>query len=79
MSRRVIYSINNIDGTICVDIFVRHDGSHGFETYRRDVEDPDGWFPIGGYSAQEFSDQEAALEAASELVVWLHAALQKRG
>ena len=44
---RVLRSINDEDASRCVDIFLRPDGSIGFEEYRRDVEDGRGWFPVG--------------------------------
>lgn len=79
MPRRVVDSINNADSTICVDLFVRPDGSYGFESYRRDVEDASGWFPIGGHAAMSFLGQDAALAKAKAVVAWLPVALEKRG
>ena len=34
---RVLRSINNEDASLCVDIFLRPEGTVGFEEYRRDV------------------------------------------
>jgi hypothetical protein len=68
---KVLRSINNEDASLCVDIFQRPDGTIGFEEYRRDIEDNQGWFPIGGYSSQVFADQGAALQAAKSEVNWL--------
>ena len=39
---RVLRSINDEDAARCVDIFLRPDGTLGFEEYRRDVEDGRG-------------------------------------
>jgi len=64
-------SINSYDQSICVDIFVRPDGSFGYEEYRRDVEDGRGWFPIGCYHAQVFKTQKDALGHASKTIGWL--------
>jgi len=50
MPTRVIASFNNPAGDHCVDIFVRDDGTFGFEEYRRDPEDMRGWFPLHRYS-----------------------------
>jgi hypothetical protein len=74
---KVARSIETEDGGRCVDIFVRPDGSFGFEEYRRDVEDARGWFPIGGYAPQSYADEAAALEAASSKVAWLANRLRK--
>ena len=53
-ANKVSRSIETGDGGRCVDIFVRPDGSWGFEEYRRDVEDARGWFPIGGHARKVF-------------------------
>jgi hypothetical protein len=74
---KVARSIETEDGGRCVDIFVRPDGSFGFEEYRRDVEDTRGWFPIGGYAHQSYTDQAAALAAASSKVAWLADLIRK--
>lgn len=66
----VLRSINNPDGSLCVDVFSRPDGSIGFEEFRRDVEDTRGWFAIGGHAERRFSSAEDALQAATEAVVW---------
>ena len=42
---KVMKSINGHDDSICVDIFLRPDGTFGFEEYRRDVEDARVGFP----------------------------------
>ena len=68
---RVLRSINSEDASRCVDIFLRPEGTTGFEEFRRDVEDGRGWFPVGGHSGRTFNDESAALEAALAEVVWL--------
>ena len=68
---KVMKSINNHDGSHCVDIFKRPDDTFGFEEYRRDVEDGRGWFPIGGYSEKSFATIEDGLNAARNAVGWL--------
>jgi hypothetical protein len=72
---RVLHSINNQDASRCVDIFLRPEGTVGFEEYRRDVEDGRGWFPIGTYSSRTFSEESIALQAAIEAVPWLRGIL----
>ncbi len=67
----VLRSVTHSDGTHCVDIFERSDGSFGFELYRRDVEDAQGWFAIGGFVGLEFASFEAALNAAEKEFDWL--------
>jgi len=73
MSRanRVLTSIETEDGARCVDIFVRADGTFGFEEYRRDVEDGRGWFLVGHYSQDMYASQDAALATALLKVAWL--------
>jgi hypothetical protein len=61
----------------CVDIFVRPDGTFGFEEFRRDPEDMGTWTPIAYYSAQEFFSQQDAVAAAREAVVWLAEVLDR--
>ncbi|GKQ52460.1 hypothetical protein [Bradyrhizobium sp. Ce-3] len=72
---RVLRSINDEDGARCVDIFLRPDGTIGFEEYRRDVEDSRGWFPVGGHSFGIFHEEGAALAAAMRDVPWLRRAV----
>lgn len=69
--KRVMQSIETPDGGRCVDLFVRPDGTYGFEEYRRDVEDACGWFPIGRYAAVVFSTAQDARTAAEQYVKWL--------
>lgn len=75
---RVLRSINDESAARCVDVFLRPDGSCGFEEYRRDVEDGRGWFAIGGYADRSFDDETAAMQAAISVVPWLGAARSSR-
>ena len=59
----------------CVDVFVRPDGTFGFEEFRRDPEDMGAWTPIGSYSTREFETEAGALSAARDAVPWLPAVL----
>ena len=61
----------------CVDIFVRPDGTFGFEEFRRDPEDMGTWTPVAYYSAQEFVSQDDAVAAAREMVPWLAPVLDR--
>ena len=66
----VLKSVNTPDGGRCVDIFRRPDGSYGFEEFRRDVEDPSGWFGIGGHRELRFKSEAEAGAAAASAVPW---------
>ena len=67
---KVLRSVNTPDGGRCVDIFVRPDGTFGFEEFRRDVEDLSGWFAIGGFTAKVFDTEQDALDQALAAVSW---------
>jgi len=71
----VMLSVNMPGNSICVDIFKRPDGSFGFEEFRRDQEDGQGWFPIGYYAHQVFDSFEKAKDSARTTVGWLNQAL----
>ena len=51
-------------------VFEREDGTFGFEEYRRDPEDGQGWFVIGHHGHHSFNSFEAAEEAAKSTVAW---------
>ena len=70
-SIKVLTSIENSAGNHSVDIFVRADGTFGFEEYRRDPEDVSGWFSLHRYSHRVFSTAEAALAQAKSKVEWM--------
>jgi hypothetical protein len=54
-----------------VDIFVRPDGTFGFEEFRRDPEDMGAWTPVSYYSTREFEAEADALTAARVAIPWL--------
>ena len=68
---KVLRSIETPGGSRCVDLFVRPDGTFGFEEYRRDSEDGRGWYPIGFFESQKFASETDALRAARRIVPWL--------
>jgi hypothetical protein len=72
---RVLISINIEDASRCVDIFLRPDNSFGFEEYRRDIEDNQGWFTIGFFGHQVFNSETQARKAALLKVSWLAGAM----
>lgn len=67
----VIKSVNSPDGTLCVDVFRRPDGSFGFDEFRRDPEDARGWYSIGHHSDAVFTSDTDAWSAAQSSVGWL--------
>jgi DNA-binding transcriptional LysR family regulator len=83
MSRRidkswpVFISIENFEHDRCVDLFSRPDGSHGFEEFRRDVEDRGEWTPLQYYSGSSYTSRQAALAAAMQCVTWLPDAIKQ--
>jgi hypothetical protein len=72
---KVNRSIETPDGGRCVDLFRRHDGSFGFEEYRRDPEDGSGWYPVGRHAGAIFASEAGALAEARRLVGWLNLVL----
>ena len=72
---KVLRSIEIPDGGRCVDIFIRPDGTFGFEEFRRDVEDAKSWFPIGGHGDRSFTTAEDAFQHALAAVSWLDSTL----
>ena len=67
----VVASIDNPTGDHCVDIFVREDGSFGFEEFRRDHEDLRGWFSLNLHRARSFPSKDEALAQARLSVAWM--------
>jgi hypothetical protein len=55
----------------CVDIFLRPDGTFGFEEFRRDPEDRGVWTPVAYFSGQGYETEAEALAAARTRVSWL--------
>lgn len=62
----------------CVDIFVRPDGSFGFEEFRRDPEDMGAWTPVAYFSGREYESEDEAAAAARESVRWLGEVLDRQ-
>ena len=74
----VVESIENAEHDRCVDVFVRPDGTYGFEEFRRDVEDGGTWTPVAFFSHAAWDSEGAALGAGVRAVAWLDAALRRR-
>ena len=47
---KVVKSINDITGTLCVDIISNGEGQFSYKCFRRDPEDNSGWYPYGAES-----------------------------
>jgi len=74
-SWKVVASPSTLTLDRCVDIFLRPDGSYGFEEFRRDPEDGGVWTPIAYFSSRRYDAEDAALAAARAAVPWLGAVL----
>ncbi len=67
----VIRSINNIDESLCVDIFQREDNTFGFDEYRRDKETNEGWYKIHSYGHNIYLTEQEAFDNACKNILWL--------
>jgi hypothetical protein len=54
-----------------VDIFIRPDGTFGFEEFRRDPEDMGAWTPVAYFSGLGYETELDAVAAARQSVRWL--------
>lgn len=71
MSRKVLASFEDAFRSHCVDIFVRADGTFGFEEYRSEVDGSGSWQSLGRYSRLSFGSGAQALDEAQLRVAWL--------
>ncbi|WP_439548218.1 hypothetical protein [Falsiroseomonas sp.] len=67
----VLDSIENEQHDRCVDVFLRPDGSFGFEAFRRDAEDAGAWTPVSYFSGLRHATRAATLEEAARRIAWL--------
>ena len=70
-SWRIVSAYETTEHNRAVDVFVRPDGSFGFEEFRRDPEDMGTWYDVAYFAEQRFESQEAAERAAHQQVHWL--------
>jgi len=70
-SWRVIASPSTPGVDRCVDVFLRPDGTFGFEEFRRDPEDMGAWTAVAYYSTRRYSTEIEAVDAARDSVSWL--------
>ena len=68
----VIFSINNDEGNLCLDIFIRENKTFGFEEFRKDPENINGWYKIGNYGDKIYFNQKEAYENACKNIMWLN-------
>jgi hypothetical protein len=76
-TNKVLRSVNSDGETICVDVFVRPDGTYGFDEFRRDPEDGRGWYSIGQHGSANFVSFDDAFAEARKTVSWLNDAIPK--
>jgi hypothetical protein len=67
----VLDSIENGEANRCVDIFLRPDGTFGFEEYRRDPEDAGLWTLVAYHAQRIYATREEAKAAARTIIAWL--------
>lgn len=81
MSRRfnwtVLDSYHIDDGSLCVDVFVRPDGTFGFEQFRREVEDFNRWERVSYFGEREYGDLDGAIAAARRQLAWFDELLSR--
>jgi hypothetical protein len=68
---QVLASVENAEANRCVDIFMRGDGSFGFEEYRRDPEDGGQWTLVAYHSYRVYATRDEARAAAGQIVGWM--------
>ena len=71
MKNRVLTSLESSSSDRCVDIFIRPDGTFGFEEFRRDPEDCGQWRCLNRFSQHVFPSERQAVATAKECVPWL--------
>ena len=71
MSGKVLVSLESDDNSRCVDVFVRTDGSFGFEEFRSEFDGDGRWQPLNKHASLSSGCVEAALEEAKQRVAWL--------
>jgi len=67
----VLVSFEADQGSQCLDIFKREDGTFGFEQYRAESDGSSRWQSLGRYSLLSFASGEEALGVAKQRVPWL--------
>ena len=68
---KVVKSIHDINGILCVDILSNKYNKFSFKSFRRDPEDNSGWYPYGPESFFSYNSCQEAEEAAKLIVPWM--------
>lgn len=72
MSRKVLASFESSDGSHCVDVFTRADGTFfWFEEFRGESDGAARWQALGKYASLVFASGRQRFLAAQEPVQWL--------
>jgi hypothetical protein len=71
----VLASYQTFEADRCVDVFIRPDGTFGFEEFRRDPEDRGAWTPLSYFSTRQFPTESDAVFSARQNVMWLETLL----
>ena len=73
MNWKVLASLESRDGSHCVDIFMREDGSFRFEEFRGESDGAGHWQSLGKHQLLVFASGEETLAEAKRRVQWLNA------
>ena len=73
MNPKVLASFESSDGSHCVDIFVREDGTFGFEEFRAEFDGAGRWQSLGKHWSLVFASGEETLTEAKRRIQWLSA------
>jgi hypothetical protein len=65
-----VKTLTRSDGVYKVDIFLRNDGTYGFEEFKWAAEES-CWIPFGKYSTAIIDTLERAIQEAESRVRWL--------
>jgi hypothetical protein len=71
MRSKVLASFEDRFRYLCVDVFVRADGTFGFEEFRRESDGDRTWQSSSKYSGLSFASGERAFLEARQRVAWL--------
>jgi hypothetical protein len=71
MRSQVLASFEDRFRSRCVDVFVREDGTFGFEEFRSESDGDGGWQSLAKYSELSFASGELALREAERHIGWL--------
>lgn len=71
MAIKVLASFEDSFSAYCVDVFIRENGTFGFEEFRSESDGDGRWQSLGKYSRLSFCSGEEALREAEQRVAWL--------